>query len=64
MEDLMRGTIPDWTYKGRSFVDLHTFDGNKPDGTRLLFDSQPEGPQHGRRTFLEEERTIDFNGHR
>lgn len=64
MEDLMHGIIADWSYEGRSFVDLHIYDGGTADESLLLFDSQPEGPQHGRRTFLEEERTIDFNGHR
>lgn len=64
MEDLLHGIIADWSYEGRSFVDLHIYDGGTADESRLLFDSQPEGPQHGRRTFLEEERTIDFNGHR
>ena len=64
MEDLMRGTIPDWTLKGRSFVDLHIFDGDQPDENRLLFDSQPDAVDHGRRTFLHEERIIDFHDHR
>lgn len=64
MEDLMRGTIPDWTLKGRNFVDLHIFDGDRPDETRLLFDSQPDAVDHGRRTFLHEKRLIDFQGHR
>lgn len=64
MEDLMRGTIPDWTVKGRSFVDLHIYDGDLPDNTHLLFDSQPEGEHRGRRTVLHEERTIDFYGQR
>lgn len=62
MEDLMRGTIPDWTVKGRNFVDLHIYDGDVPDDKHLLFDSQPEGEHHGRRTFLHEERTINFYG--
>jgi len=60
----MRGTIPDWTLKGRSFVDLHIFDGDQAADTRLLFTSQPDETDHGRRTFLHEERTVDFHGHR
>jgi len=64
MEDFMRGTVPDWTLKGRSFVDLHIFDGDQPDETRLLFDSQPHAADHGRGTFLQEKRTIDFHDHR
>lgn len=64
MEDLMRGTIPDWTLKGRSFVDLHIFDGDHQDERHLLFDSQPDAVDHGRHTFLHEERTIDFHDHR
>ena len=62
MEDLMRGTIPEWSVRGRSFVDLHIYDGDTADEANSLFDSQPEGSQHGRRTFLHEERTIDFHG--
>jgi len=64
MEDLMRGTIPDWTLKGRSFVDLHIFDGTRPDAACLLFDSKPNAEDHAHRTFLHEERSIDFHGHR
>ena len=64
MEDLMRGTIPDWSVQGRNFVDLHIYDGDTADGTRLLFDSQPDGTHHGQPTFLHEQRTIDFHGRR
>ncbi len=63
MEDLMRDTIPDWSLQGRSFVDLHIYDGQVADESRLLFDSQPEGLDHGRQTFLSEQRTVDFHGH-
>jgi diguanylate cyclase (GGDEF)-like protein len=62
MEDLMRGTIPEWSAEGSSFVDLHIFDGEHRDDAHLLFDSQPDEANHNRRTFLHEERTIDFNG--
>lgn len=64
MEDLMRGTIPEWSVRGRSFVDLHIYDGDTADEANSLFDSQPDGSQHGRRTLLHEERTVDFHGQR
>jgi diguanylate cyclase (GGDEF)-like protein len=64
MEDLMRGIIPDWTFEGRSFVDLHIYDGGEEDEGLLLFDSQADGPHHRPRSFLQETRTVDFHEHR
>jgi diguanylate cyclase (GGDEF)-like protein len=63
MHDLMTGIVPDWKMLGDDLVDLHVYDGDHPDPARLLFDSDPSGAVHDRRSILHAERTIDFNGH-
>jgi diguanylate cyclase (GGDEF)-like protein len=63
MHDLMTGIIPDWQILGDDLVDLHVYDGDRPDPDNLLFDSDPSGAVHGRQSILHTERTIDFNGH-
>ena len=64
LDDLMSGIIPDWTFQGRNFVDLHIYDDGQKDENLLLFDSQPDSTCHGRPAFLQATRTIDFHGHR
>ena len=63
MHDLMTGIIPDWKILGGDLIDLHIYDGDRPDPELLLFDSDPSGAVHSRRSLLHLERTIDFNGH-
>jgi diguanylate cyclase (GGDEF)-like protein len=63
MHDLMTGIIPDWRILGNDLVDLHIYDGDRPDPELLLFDSDPSGAVPGRRSILHAERAIDFNGH-
>ena len=62
MNDMMSGIVPDWRIHAGRFVDLHVYDGTAPDPKNLLFDSIPDGAPHTGKSFLHEERTIDFNG--
>ncbi|MBU3666467.1 MAG: diguanylate cyclase [Chthoniobacterales bacterium] len=64
MDDLLEGTIPELAGREGKSLDLEIFDGDKPSDEALLFDSQKSANDHTGRPSLQQERTIDFNGHR
>ena len=63
MRELMNGIIPDWKIHNGELVDLHVYDGDRPDLDRLLFDSDPSGVVHGRKSILHAEHTLEFHNH-
>jgi len=64
MRDLMSGIVPDWEILGGELLDLHVYDGDRPESQHLLFDSHPAGRPQPNPSFLHLRRTVEFNGRR
>ena len=64
MRDLMSGIVPDWEILGGELLDLHVYDGDRPESRHLLFDSHPAGRPQPNPSFLHLRRTVEFNGRR